>query len=218
MTEDWRIGALATFSFFSSCSDPHRSKRPTVRHKSMHGKMRCLSPSFRRWAVPVERIVGCYRSPQGDGKFRLPASDSRSGRWKLLEWSCARPPASRRPSMSKLESCKVSCLLSASSNYIARPRILKANLSGYAMSWGPTKRRTLRLSQAAWCFACGSTRRYFLLLTVTGTLQKLRKHFGWNKVVGCSVTKVGYISMFILQHQSRRLSPSLSLSLCLERR
>lgn len=25
--------------------------------------------------------------------------------------------------------------------------------------------------------------------TITGTLQKLRKHFGWNKVIGCSVTK-----------------------------
>ncbi|CAE7415884.1 trx1 [Symbiodinium natans] len=27
------------------------------------------------------------------------------------------------------------------------------------------------------------------IATVTGTLQQLRKHFGWNKVIGCSVTK-----------------------------
>ena len=25
-----------------------------------------------------------------------------------------------------------------------------------------------------------------------GTLQQLRKHFGWNKVIGCSVTKAGH--------------------------
>lgn len=24
---------------------------------------------------------------------------------------------------------------------------------------------------------------------IAGTLQRVKKHFGWNKVIGCSVTK-----------------------------
>jgi hypothetical protein len=35
---------------------------------------------------------------------------------------------------------------------------------------------------------------------MAGTLQKLKKHFGWNKVIGCSVTKAnGAMSLFTLR-------------------
>lgn len=39
-----------------------------------------------------------------------------------------------------------------------------------------------------------------LKISMAGTLQQLKKHFGWNKVIGCSVTKAnGAMSFFTLR-------------------